>query len=123
LLFALMDSLTNGIAAPLYDEAAPVETFSRLRLERPAEATPPTILFPPPGSEVFPGASGGDAVVLAAGGGAGGYVWYVDGANVPDDAGGGRPAWRPAGAGFYDVTVVDAKGRSASAKVRVSSTD
>lgn len=120
LLFALMDALTNGAAKALPEEEAPAETFTHVRLERPAVDTAPAILFPVPGSEVFPGAFGGDGVIFAASGGAGGYSWYVDGARVTDEAGDGRPVWRPAAPGFYDIAVVDEKGRSASAKVRVA---
>jgi penicillin-binding protein 1C len=120
LLFALMDALTNGAAKALPEEEAPAETFTHVRLERSAVETPPSILFPVPGSEVFPGSFGGDGVIFAASGGAGGYAWYVDGARVTDEAGDGRPVWRPAAPGFYDIAVVDEKGRSASAKVRVA---
>ncbi len=121
LLFALMDSLTNGAAAPRVEEFEAAETFTHVRLDRPVAEAPPSILFPAPGSEVFPGAFGGDGVVFAASGGAGGYAWYVDGARVTDAAGDGRPVWRPAAPGFYDIAVVDRKGRSAAAKVRVAS--
>lgn len=121
LLFALMDALTNGAAKAHPDEAEGEETFTHVRLDRPTVETAPTILFPVPGSEVYPGAFGGDGVVFAASGGAGGYAWYVDGARIADDAGDGRPVWRPAAPGFYDVAVVDRKGRSAAAKVRVAS--
>jgi penicillin-binding protein 1C len=120
LLFALMDALTNGAAKPIPDEPETVETFTHVRLDRPAAETPPSILYPVPGSEIYPDAFGGDGVVFAASGGAGGYAWYVDGARVTDEAGGGRPVWRPAAPGFYDIAVVDEKGRSASAKVRVA---
>lgn len=120
LLFALMDALTNGAAKARPDEAEAAETFTHVRLERPAAETAPSILYPVPGSEVFPGAFGGDGVVFAASGGAGGYAWYVDGERVTGDAGDGRPVWRPAAPGFYDIAVVDGKGRSASAKVRVA---
>lgn len=120
LLFALMDALTNGAAKPHPDEAETIETFTHVRLDRPAADTPPMILFPVPGSEVFPDAFGGDGVVFAASGGAGDYAWYVDGDPVTDEAGDGRPVWRPAAPGFYDIAVVDRRGRSASAKVRVA---
>ncbi len=123
LLFALMDALTDGAAKAAPEEETPAETFTHVRLDRPVVETAPSILFPVPGSEVFPGAFGGDGVVFAASGGAGGYSWYVDGARVTDEAGDGRPAWRPAAPGFYDIEVVDQKGRSASAKVRVAAVD
>ncbi len=120
LLYALMDALTDGAAQRFEEAETSPETFTHVRLDQRAEETPPSILFPVPGSEVFPGAFGGDGLVLAATGGAGGYAWYIDGAPVGDDAGDGRPVWRPAAAGFYDIAVVDRKGRSAAAKVRVA---
>ncbi len=120
LLFALMDALTNGAATRIEADAEPAETFTHLRLDRRTEETPPTILFPVPGSEVYPGAFGGDGLVLSAAGGAGRYAWYVDGEPVSDAAADGRPVWRPAAPGFYDISVVDAEGRSARAKVRVA---
>ncbi len=121
LLFALMDALTNGAVNSHPDEAEIVETFTHVRLDRPATETAPLILYPVPGSEVFPDAFGGDGVVFAASGGAGDYAWYVDGEAVTGEAGDGRPVWRPAAPGFYDIAVVDRRGRSASAKVRVAS--
>jgi penicillin-binding protein 1C len=120
LLFALMDALTNGAATRADEEETPAETFTHVRLDRRTEETPPTILFPVPGSEVYPGAFGGDGLVLAAAGGAGGYAWYVDGEPVNDAASDGRPVWRPQAPGFYDIAVVDGKGMSARAKVRVA---
>ena len=123
LLFALMDALTNGAAKTHPDEAEAAETFTHVRLDRPLAEMPPSIDFPAPGSEVFPGAFGGDGVVFAASGGAGGYAWYVDGARVKDEAGDGRPVWRPETPGFYDISVVDRKGRSAAAKVRVAAVE
>ena len=123
LLFALMDALTNSAAKSHIDEADAAETFTHVRLDPPAVETPPAILFPVPGSEVFPGAFGGDGIVFAASGGAGDYAWYVDGDLVTDEAGDGRPVWRPAAPGFYDIAVVDRRGRSASAKVRVAAID
>lgn len=120
LLFALMDALTDGAAKQPVDEPDAAETFTHVRLDRPIAESPPSILFPVPGSEVFPDAFGGDGVVFTASGGAGGYAWYVDGEQVTDEAGDGRPVWRPAAPGFYDIAVVDDAGRSASAKVRVA---
>jgi penicillin-binding protein 1C len=121
LLFALFDAMTNGRsgrpADPVEDAAyAP----ALARLAPPAEMAPPTILFPVPGSEIYAGAFGGEGVALAASGGKGEYRWYVDGAEITKDAQGGRPIWRPQGLGFYDVTVVDSRGATASAKVRVA---
>ncbi len=121
LLFALMDALTSGAAKRFEEPSEPVETFTHVRLDARVEAGPPSILYPVPGSEVFPGMFGGDGVVFAASGGAGGYAWYVDGVEIAKSAGDSRSVWRPDAPGFYDIAVVDAKGSSASAKVRVAS--
>jgi penicillin-binding protein 1C len=45
----------------------------------------------------------------------------VNGEPVAEETTSGRAVWRPARAGFYDVTVVDASGRKARSKVRVVS--
>ena len=47
------------------------------------------------------------------------FLWdFVDGAPIALDAG-GLPAWRPAEAGFYQVSAVDRAGRSSAVRVRV----
>ena len=56
--------------------------------------------------------------ILAAGGQ--GLTWYVDGAPVGLDPVSGKPLWRPPAPGFYRVSVVDADGRTADARVRVT---
>ena len=121
LLFALFDAMTNGRSRhpvdPVEDD---VVAPALARLAPPAEIAPPTILYPVPGSEIYAGSFGGDGVALAASGGNGDYRWYVDGAEIAKDPGGGRPIWRPKGLGFYDVAVVDSRGAAASAKVRVA---
>lgn len=121
LLFALIDALTKGPVRQYDEPTTDPQTFTHARLDIRPEQTPPTILYPTPGSEIFPGAFGGDGVVFAASGGAGGYAWYVDGIPIGDFAGDGRPVWRPSAPGFYDVSVVDSTGRAAVAKVRVAS--
>jgi penicillin-binding protein 1C len=87
-------------------------------LDRPGEG--PRLIFPPDGATVvadgFGAASRG--FVLAAGGQ--GLAWYVDGAPVAADPVSGKPIWRPPGPGFYRISVVDAAGRAAFAKVRVA---
>ena len=45
--------------------------------------------------------------------------WYVDGEAVPVDVLAGRPVWRPASEGFYQVVAVDRQGREARARVRI----
>lgn len=120
LLFSLFDAMTEGRSKrPV---APPDEPYSPglVRLAPPAAATPPSILYPVPGSEVYAGSFGGDGVVFAASGGEGAYRWYVDGEEIEADIDAGRPIWRPSSTGFYDIAVVDARGLSASAKIRVA---
>jgi penicillin-binding protein 1C len=79
----------------------------------------PRLIFPPDGSTVQVDAFGpaSRGLVLAAGGE--GLSWYVAGEPVATDPVSGRAVWRPKGPGFYRLTVVDAEGRRASAKVRI----
>ena len=57
------------------------------------------------------------SLVLAAGGE--NLSWYVDGAPLSADSVSGRVVWRPAGAGFYRLTVSDDEGRKVTSKVRI----
>ncbi len=121
ILFDAFDRL--GVAAPertpdaIRDAPAP----GLARLEASAAASGPAILFPPDGAEVLvldygPGARG---LSLSASGGEGALSWFAEGAPVETEASSGRAIWRPAAPGFYNVTVVDAAGRSAQARVRL----
>ena len=87
------------------------------RLDAAPRLSPPEIVFPRHGVEVYLSAQRGFA--LAARGGAAGYQWYVNGELLPRESTSGRALWRPDTAGFYNVTVVDAAGRRAQSKVRV----
>ncbi|MEO1135899.1 MAG: penicillin-binding protein 1C, partial [Pseudomonadota bacterium] len=109
------DGVTRGGAAPSADEA-PLTAMARF--DAPRETAPPQIVFPRQGVEVFL-VSQPRGFSLAARGGEGGYRWYVDGEPVSREATSGKHVWRPARAGFYDVTVVDRSGRKARSKVRV----
>ncbi len=122
LLFSLFDAMTDGRSKRPINP--PDETYSPglVRLAPLMSSTPPTILYPVPGSEIYVGSFGGDGVVFAATGGQGDYRWYVDGEAVSADREAGRTIWRPTQTGFYDVAVVDAQGLGASAKVRVAAT-
>ncbi|MBP7338441.1 MAG: penicillin-binding protein 1C [Niveispirillum sp.] len=70
------------------------------------------ILFPPDGAEVEALA---DGVSLSAAGGRPPYRWVADNVPLPDDS----RFWRPAGAGFSRLTVMDSTGQRASAAIRV----
>ena len=117
LLFDVADQV--GIAArapsPVKPRGAPpaLETLDRT-------GAGPRLIFPPDGSTVVADGFGsaGRGFVLAAGGH--GLAWYVDGAPIQADPVSGKPIWRPLGPGFYRISVVDADGRAASSRVRVT---
>jgi penicillin-binding protein 1C len=91
------------------------------RLDRGLDDRGPAILFPPDGAEVLVLDLGPDGrgLSLSARGGRGPLSWYAAGARVPSEETSGRAVWRPTAPGFYDVSVVDADGRQARARVRV----
>ena len=115
LLFEVFDRLDRAPGAerfrdPGRDPAAP----GVARLERVDDGAP-HIMFPPHASEIVVTERG---VALAARGKAP-LTWYADGAPIAREDSSGRAVWRPAGEGFFEVTVVDAEGRRASSRVRV----
>ena len=122
LLFDVFDMLArDGVAGGLIEDLKDEEPAIALaRFERAGARTPPQIVFPRDGVEIYLGADE-RGFSLAARGGEGGHRWYVNGEPVAQEATSGRAVWRPARAGFYDVTVVDAAGRRSQAKVRVVS--
>ena len=77
------------------------------------------IAFPPDGARVEIGDAEAAALALKAQGGVAPFTWIVNGAPV------GRPdlrrqsSWRPDGAGFVRVSVIDAKGATDSVQVRL----
>jgi penicillin-binding protein 1C len=80
------------------------------------------IAYPPDGARVDLGlAEGvGDAVLsLKALGGATPLTWFVNGAPIGDPDARRESAWRPDGAGFARVSVIDAKGATDSVLVRL----
>lgn len=118
LLFDIFDAVARIDPTTRLDAAEPDEAkIAIARLAAPRRRTPPEIVFPRNGVELF-AADGSGGVALAARGGAGGYRWYVAGEEIAADES-GRAFWRPAGPGFYELTVVDAAGRTARSKVRV----
>ncbi len=74
------------------------------------------MLFPPPGA-VLSGDEG--PIVLRAMGGRRPLTFLVDGAKLAAGSARREAAWRPAGPGFYRLTILDAEGEAASAAVRV----
>jgi len=116
MLFDVADLLDAPPAAPrpIAPKSAPP---ALARLQQVSDG--PRLIFPPDGSTVQVEAFGPKSrgLVLAAGGEA--LNWYVAGAPLAPDPVSGRVVWRPASPGFYRLTVVDADGRRAQAKVRI----
>lgn len=85
-----------------------------------ASDRPPEILFPPEGAELWAGPVNGQPgrPFVLAGRGQGSLNWFVDGAPTERDEA-GAPIWQPRRPGFYQVTAVDADGRSSRVRVRV----
>jgi len=73
------------------------------------------LLFPPPDAVL----SGDGPVTLRAMGGRRPLTFLVDGAPVPAQPSQRQASWRPAGPGFFALTVLDAEGSVARASVRV----
>ena len=89
-------------------------------------AAPLKIAFPPDGARIDLGLGEGardETLALKALGGALPLTWFVNGAPVGEPLGeldlGRQSAWRPDGAGFARVSVIDAKGASDSVLVRL----
>lgn len=81
---------------------------------------PPVLIsFPPDQSEIESADLDGDPLVLKADGGALPLTWLVDGAPLPSDAHTREAAWKPSGAGFAKLTVIDANGRTDRVSVRL----
>ncbi|WP_413816538.1 penicillin-binding protein 1C [Phenylobacterium sp.] len=116
LLFDVADRLHAPPAAPR--PIAPSSAPRALTELKPATEGP-RLIFPPDGAQVQVEAFGPGSRGLALAAGGEGLSWYVDGVPLAPDPVSGRTIWRPKGPGFYRVTVVDAEGRSAQARVRV----
>jgi penicillin-binding protein 1C len=116
LLFDVFDALdAPAEAAPQIAPARAPEALQRLT---PA-GEGPAMIFPPDGASVEVDRMGpsGRGLELSARGE--GLNWFVDGRPLPRDPLAGAPLWRPRGPGFYRISVVDAEGREAHARVRV----
>jgi penicillin-binding protein 1C len=116
LLFDVADALSPEAAArrPIDPPAAP-GALGALAPHRPG----PQLVFPPDGATVLADGFGAQARGFAMAGHGEGLDWYVDGRPVPRDPQTARPIWRPAGPGFYRITVVDSQGRATHGQVRV----
>lgn len=121
LLFDIFDMLArfeNDRGIDL--EADETEAPSMVRFAPKRVASPPEIVFPRSGVELYASQENQSrGFSLAARGGVKSYRWYVEGEPVSIDQSSGRAIWYPARGGFYDVTVIDGEGRQAKSKVRV----
>jgi len=87
-----------------------------------AGATPLKIAYPPDGARVDLGLADGDrdeTLALKALGGALPLTWLVNGAPIGEPDLRRQSAWRPDGAGFARLSVIDANGASDSVVVRL----
>lgn len=104
----------SGIASRTDSLVASNATGPLARFDRGVSG--PDIVFPPDGAEVWADEPGRGFALPARGSGP--LRWYQRGVPVALDAG-GQSLWQPQGPGFYELTVVDAAGRSARTRVRV----
>ena len=115
LLFDVADSLDAppSAARPIAPRAAPQALQD---LQHASEG--PRLIFPPDGATVQVDSLGARSrgLVLAAQGER--LSWYVDGVPLKADPT-GKTVWRPAAPGFFRLSVIDAAGRKAEARVRV----
>ncbi|MGE0005141.1 MAG: penicillin-binding protein 1C [Parvibaculaceae bacterium] len=81
---------------------------------------PLTISFPPEGARVDLAGAGGDiGLALKAMGGAPPFTWFADGVPIVIGEPRRETAWEKPAKGFARLSVIDARGRTASVQVRV----
>ncbi|MDZ4762720.1 MAG: penicillin-binding protein 1C [Alphaproteobacteria bacterium] len=105
-----------SVQAPASDDHTPPAPLTRFEREN----APPHILFPPHNAEVWSDEEHQSFVLAAEGRGR--LAWYADGRAVPKNAA-GDTVWKPGAPGFYQLSVVDAEGRTASSTVRIKTPD
>ena len=123
LLFDVFDQLQapSQMPQPLAPRNAP-QALQQLTTPE----TKASILFPPQGATVYVEATGADAAgnlklvrpLKLSARALRPVSWYVDGQPLPTDAAGDF-SWSPRTEGFYDLTLIDAKGNQAKSHVRV----
>ena len=93
---------------------------ARAGFDDPHVAEPaPQIVFPPQGARVELAVASGEALALKLQGGRAPFRWLANGRPFDRVSRRRTASWRPDGAGFSTLTVVDAVGRTASVKVFV----
>jgi penicillin-binding protein 1C len=116
----LLFDAADAIGAPLSaaHPIAPSHAPTALQNLETADAGP-RLIFPPDHASVQVEGFGPASRGLALSARGEGLTWYVDGVKLDADPATGRLVWRPPAAGFYRLSVVDAKGREAQAWVRI----
>lgn len=94
----------------------PLRHFGRASVQGGAEEGP-RIAFPPDGASLE--REGDEPLVLKVSGGTGKLTVFVDGVPSGQPAGAATLFWRPAGAGFVRLTVMDAAGSTDSVTLRI----
>ena len=84
------------------------------------KATPPHILFPPDGAEVWTDGEHRDFVLAAEGRGT--LTWYAEGQPIGRNPA-GDAVWRPTTPGFYVLAVADSEGRTSRTRVRIKAAE
>jgi penicillin-binding protein 1C len=116
ILFDIADRLDAPATAPRpLAPRAPPRALEQLRHAQEG----PRLIFPPDRSTVQVEAFGPASRGLAMAAGGEGLRWFVDGQPLSEDPVSHQVIWRPAGGGFYHVTVIDAQGRQAASRVRI----
>jgi penicillin-binding protein 1C len=79
-----------------------------------------TLVFPPAGALLpRPETDGVDSFTLRAAGGRRPLAWLVDGKPLAAPAHRRDTRWTPDGQGFFQITVIDSEGATATASVRI----
>jgi len=119
---ALQSMPANAIKGTNADLPAPLKRW-RDPSDDPATGRflePPVLIsFPPDQSEIEGAELGGDPLILKADGGALPLTWLIDGTPIESNPHSREATWQPGTAGFAKLTVIDAKGRTDRASIRL----
>jgi penicillin-binding protein 1C len=91
------------------------------RVDEPAATAAPCIAFPPAGARLAWGAGEEAELVLRVRDGQPPFTWFANGAPIAHEPFSRATPWRPQGAGFVTLAVVDAQGRSGRVRVFLES--
>jgi penicillin-binding protein 1C len=87
--------------------------------ERASGEAPPAIAFPPDGARIDLAGDNAPALSLKVNGGTPPFTWLADGVPVAQGEFRRDSFWEAPPKGFAKLSVIDAKGKSASARIRV----